>query len=116
MWLSAIKLAKEGNSEAQNHLQAENKLRQEQNRPTVEQELQEIAEETELRKKIEEAEEEKKEAKESEKVIAMFEEFIRDGEKAMRAMPVPMLRDEIKRFVDHAEWDGEQLRVFLRGT
>ena len=70
----------------------------------------------ELRKKIEEAEEEKKEAKESEKVIAMFEEFIRDGEKAMRAMPVPMLRDEIKRFVDHAEWDGEQLRVFLRGT
>ena len=55
MWLSAIKLAKEGNSEAQNHLQAENKLRQEQNRPTVEQELQEIAEETELRKKIEEA-------------------------------------------------------------
>ena len=70
----------------------------------------------ELRKKIEEAEAEKKEAKESEKVIAMFEEFIRDGEKAMRAMPVPMLRDEIKRFVDHAEWDGEQLRVFLRGT
>ena len=70
----------------------------------------------ELRKKIEEVEEEKKEAKESEKVIAMFEEFIRDGEKAMRAMPVPMLRDEIKRFVDHAEWDGEQLRVFLRGT
>ncbi|WP_301384755.1 hypothetical protein, partial [uncultured Duncaniella sp.] len=53
MWLSAIKLAKEGNSEAQNHLQAENKLRQEQNRPTVEQELQMIAEEAELRNRIE---------------------------------------------------------------
>ena len=44
MWLSVIKMAKEGNSEAMNHLQAENKIRQEQNRPTVEQELQMIAE------------------------------------------------------------------------
>lgn len=44
MWLSVIKTAKEGNSEAMNHLQAENKIRQEQNRPTVEQELQMIAE------------------------------------------------------------------------
>ncbi len=43
MWLSEIELAKKGNSEAMNHLQAENKLRQEQNRPTVGQELQMIA-------------------------------------------------------------------------
>ena len=47
MWLSVIKMAKEGNPEAMNHLQAENKIRQEQNRPTVEQELQMIAEESE---------------------------------------------------------------------
>ena len=48
MWLSVIKSAKEGNSEAMNHLQTENKLRQEQNRPTVEQELQALAEESEI--------------------------------------------------------------------
>ena len=49
MWLSVIKMAKEGNPEAMNHLQAENKIRQEQNRPTVEQELQMIAREQEDR-------------------------------------------------------------------
>ena len=43
MWLSIIKTAKEGNSEAMNHLQVENKIRQEQNRPSVEEELQAIA-------------------------------------------------------------------------
>lgn len=53
MWLSVIKMAKEGNSEAMNHLQAENKIRQEQNRPTVEQELQMIAEEEELTREVE---------------------------------------------------------------
>lgn len=47
MWLSVIKMAKEGNPEAMNHLQAENKIRQEQSRPSVEQELQMIAEEAE---------------------------------------------------------------------
>lgn len=47
MWLSVIKMAKEGNPEAMNHLQAENKIRQEQSRPSVEQELQMIAEEEE---------------------------------------------------------------------
>ena len=47
MWLSVIKMAKEGNPEAMNHLQAENKIRQEQSRPSVEQELQMIAEEDE---------------------------------------------------------------------
>lgn len=47
MWLSVIKTAKEGNSEAMNHLQAENKIRQEQNRPTVEQELKMIAQQQE---------------------------------------------------------------------
>ena len=55
MWLSVIKTAKEGNSEAMNHLQAENKIRQEQNRPTVEQELQMIAEESELTNEVEKA-------------------------------------------------------------
>ena len=48
MWLSVIKMAKEGNLEAMNHLQAENKIRQEQSRPSVEQELQMIAEEAEM--------------------------------------------------------------------
>lgn len=47
MWLSVIKMAKEGNPEAMNHLQAENKIRQEQSCPSVEQELQMIAEEEE---------------------------------------------------------------------
>lgn len=47
MWLSVIKMAKEGNPEAMNHLQAENKIRQQQSRPSVEQELQMIAEEAE---------------------------------------------------------------------
>ena len=47
MWLSVIKMAKEGSPEAMNHLQAENKIRQEQSRPSVEQELQMIAEEEE---------------------------------------------------------------------
>ena len=47
MWLSVIKMAKEGNPEAMNHLQAENKIRQEQSRPSVEQELRMIAEEAE---------------------------------------------------------------------
>ena len=55
MWLSIIKTAKEGNSEAMNHLQAENKIRQEQNRPSVEQELQMIAEEAELSSEVEKA-------------------------------------------------------------
>lgn len=55
MWLSVIKTAKEGNSEAMNHLQAENKIRQEQNRPSVEQELQMIAEESELTNEVEKA-------------------------------------------------------------
>lgn len=54
MWLSAIKLAKEGNSEAMNHLQAENKIRQEQNRPSVEQELQMIAERSDKMKSTKE--------------------------------------------------------------
>ncbi len=49
MWLSVIKSAKAGNSEAMNHLQTENKIRQEQNRPTVEQELQMIAAQQESR-------------------------------------------------------------------
>ena len=48
MWLSVIKMAKEGNPEAMNHLQAENKIRQEQSRPSVEQELQMIAKEAEM--------------------------------------------------------------------
>ena len=55
MWPSVIKTAKEGNSEAMNHLQAENKIRQEQNRPTVEQELLMIAEESELTNEVERA-------------------------------------------------------------
>ena len=42
MWLSVIKKAKEGNPEAINHLQAENKIRQEQNRPSVEKELEHL--------------------------------------------------------------------------
>lgn len=55
MWLSVIKMAKEGNLEAMNHLQAENKIRQEQSRPTVEQELQMIAEESEIKRLVEAA-------------------------------------------------------------
>lgn len=55
MWLSVIKMAKEGNLEAMNHLQAENKIRQEQSRPTVEQELQMIAEESENKRLVEAA-------------------------------------------------------------
>ena len=55
MWLSVIKMAKEGNLEAMNHLQAENKIRQEQSRPTVEQELQMIAEEAEIKRLVEAA-------------------------------------------------------------
>ena len=43
MWLSVIKEARKGNPEAVNHLQVENKLRQEQSRPSVEEELQVIA-------------------------------------------------------------------------
>ena len=38
-----------------NHLQAENKIRQEQNRPSVEQELQDIAEEAEISAMVEKA-------------------------------------------------------------
>ena len=53
MWLSVIKTAREGNSEAMNHLQVENKIRQEQNRPSVEEELEDMVEEAELRKRIE---------------------------------------------------------------
>ena len=52
MWLSVIKKAKEGNPEAINHLQAENKIRQEQNRPSVEEELRVIVEEAKTRKEI----------------------------------------------------------------
>ena len=55
MWLSAIKMAREGNVEAQNHLRAENTIRKEQNRPSVEQELQEMAEEAEIDKLVEAA-------------------------------------------------------------
>ena len=51
MWLSVIKKAKEGNPEAINHLQAENKIRQEQNRPSVEEELKTLAQ-LEERKEI----------------------------------------------------------------
>ena len=38
-----------------NHLQAENRIRLEQNRPSVEQELQEIAEEAEISAMVEKA-------------------------------------------------------------
>ena len=55
MWLSVIKQAREWNSEAVNHLQAENRIRLEQNRPSVEQELQEIAEEAEISAMVEKA-------------------------------------------------------------
>lgn len=48
MWLAAIKLAREGNAEAENHLRIENEIRAEQNRPSVEEELQMIAEEQEM--------------------------------------------------------------------
>jgi hypothetical protein len=41
--------ARKGNAEAKNHLQVENKLRAEQNRPTVEEELQMIAQQAEQR-------------------------------------------------------------------
>lgn len=47
MWLTEIKAAKEGNLSAQNHLRAENTVRQEQNRPTVEEELRAIIEQAE---------------------------------------------------------------------
>ena len=42
MWLAELKAAKQQDQEAILHLQAENKIRQEQGRPTVEQELQEL--------------------------------------------------------------------------
>ncbi|CDE57084.1 unknown [Prevotella sp. CAG:873] len=42
-WTSIVKMAKTGDPEATETLTAQNKIRKEQNRPTVEQELQAIA-------------------------------------------------------------------------
>ena len=49
-WAAVISMAKSGNEEMANYLRAENKIRQEQNRPSVEDELQAIAEREERQK------------------------------------------------------------------
>lgn len=54
-WLAVISMAKQGNQEMENYLQAENKIRQEKNRPSVEMELMMIAEEEELTNEVEKA-------------------------------------------------------------
>ena len=33
-----------------------------------------------------------------------------------RKEPIPVQRDKIKQVLQRAEWDGEKLRLFLRGT
>jgi hypothetical protein len=54
-WVAIIQQAKEGNKEAQEMLQVENKIRTGKGLMTVEDELREIAEEAEARQKIEQA-------------------------------------------------------------
>lgn len=51
-WLSVISMARNGNEEMANYLQAENSIRQEQGRPSVEEELREIAEIAERQKDL----------------------------------------------------------------
>ena len=54
-WVTIIQQAKEGNKEAQEMLQVENKIRTGKGLMTVEEELKEMAEEAEARQKIEQA-------------------------------------------------------------
>ena len=51
-WVAELKLAKSGDEEAQAALRAENAMRSEQQRPTVEEELREMAAQEERLSKI----------------------------------------------------------------
>lgn len=67
-----------------------------------------------LRLRIATCKEEEATARSTEDAAQEFERLLTDGLANWNSKPIPVRRDQLKKFIDRIEWDGEQLRVFCK--